>query len=149
MFLSPHSPFISSHIQTASHFQHLEKLEAQRLAPGPKGACRLDVVPLAASRVRCCTFYLHLSPSCGGLLCRQIGPLSTWKWYKSTVVQEASAISSLLRHKRITVPLTKNHNHMGPSAALEFSHRQKHINCAELRPDWMFGPSCGSDPFDE
>lgn len=41
------------------------------------------------------------------------GLVSTWKWYKSTVVQEASAISSLLRHKHITVPLAQNHNHMG------------------------------------
>lgn len=41
------------------------------------------------------------------LVCLQTGPVSTWKWYKSTVVQEAFAISSLLRHKRITVPLTQ------------------------------------------
>lgn len=49
---------------------------------------------------------LH-STSCRGLVCVLTGPVSTWKWYKSTVVQEAFAISSLLRHKRITVPLTQ------------------------------------------
>lgn len=31
-----------------------------------------------------------------------------------------------------------NHNHMGPSAVLEFSHCQKHINCAELPSDWIW-----------
>ena len=41
-----------------------------------------------------------------------LGLVSTWKQYKSTVVQEAFAISSRLRHKRVTVPLTPNHNHM-------------------------------------
>lgn len=42
-----------------------------------------------------------------------------------------------------------NHNHMGPSAALEFSHWQKHINSAELPTDWIVGLSCCCDLFDE
>lgn len=66
-----------------------------------------DKVPLAALGLCCCTILLHSIQSRRLLVCLQTGPVSTWKWYKSTVVQEASAISSLLRHKRITVPLTQ------------------------------------------
>lgn len=64
-------------------------------------------VPLPAFGLCCCTTPLHSSPSLRHLVCLLTGPVSTWKWYKSTVVQEAFAISSLLRHKRITVPLTQ------------------------------------------
>lgn len=74
---------------------------------GWRGLIYPGEVPLPALGLCCCTIFLHSSQSRRGLVCLQTGPVSTWKWYKSTVVQEAFAISSVLRHKRITVPLTQ------------------------------------------
>ncbi|TNN58713.1 hypothetical protein EYF80_031038 [Liparis tanakae] len=62
-----------------------------------------------------------------------VGPVSTWKWYKSTVVQEASAISSVLRHKRITVPLTRKPQPHGTRWNFTPLTKNNIDNCTELQ----------------
>ena len=90
----------------------------------------------------CTSVQYKLSRSC---LC------SDWPGIHLEVVQKHSCAGSFCNF----LPLASqthycashpNHNHMRPGAALEFSHWQKHINCAELPTDWMVGPSCGCDP---
>lgn len=65
--------------------------------------------------------FLQLGPGRRGLVCSLV---STWKCYKSTIVQEAFAISCLASQTHYCAS-NPNHNHMGPWAALEFSHWQK------------------------
>lgn len=90
--------------------------------------------------------------NCRGLVClhEDWETVSTWKYYKSTVVQETSAISSLLRHKCITVPLTQTTTTWEPVQRWNFPTDKQHVKlekvfgqvwgCTELylwSPQWM------------
>lgn len=83
--------------------------------------CPADAVPLLNGRLCCCTFSWRLFQiRFRSVVWLLTGSVSTWKWYKSTVVQEAFAISSSLRHKRITVPLTQTTTTWDPAQRWNF-----------------------------
>lgn len=85
-----------------------------------------------STSARLCAVLLHLSlrhtsGSNGSHTGCLTGSGSTWKWYKSTVVQEAFAISSLLRHKHITVPPTQTTTTWDPAQRWNFpTDRETH-----------------------
>lgn len=108
-----------------------------------------DEVPPPAFGLCCCTIFLHLTPSRRGLTRLLTGPVSKWKRYKSTVVQEAFAISSLLRHKRITVPLTQTTTTWDPVQCWNFPTDKNTLTVQSNKLTGSLGCSCCSDPFSE
>lgn len=70
-------------------------------------------------------------------------PVSTWKWYKSTLVQEILAISSVLRHRRITVPLTQTTATWDPVQNWNFPTDKNPLSVQKLWVNWevsVIGP---------
>lgn len=105
-------------------------------APGcpPRAAVALnpffpDKVPFPAFGLCCCTILLALrseSPRSG--FARRPAPSSPRMWCASTVVQEAAAISSLLRHRRNDCAQNhdRNRNRMGPRCSAGILRPDKH-----------------------